>query len=59
MFDRNGTFTWLGNTSAIFMNTRGMLNKSPRMKPMVRFLVRNEATMPIDSMAKPVSQYPR
>ena len=28
----------------------------PRMKPTVRLLVRNEATMPIDSIARPNSQ---
>ena len=54
--ERNGQLTLLGSTSAIFMKTSGMLKISPRMKPIVRFLVRKDAIMPIEIMARPVNQ---
>ena len=34
----------------------GRLKIMPRMKPTVRLLVRNDATMPIASIARPMNQ---
>ena len=45
-----------GTTSNRDMTTSGALNTAPRMKATVRFRVRNEATMPTESMASPSNQ---
>ena len=43
-------------TSADEANAKGTLNSAPSTKPTVRFPVKNEATMPMASIAQPTTQ---